>query len=170
MTMTAPSPLRILVADLLEKVGARRPVALEVRQSGIGSGDVAVAPDAPILLDLVAERVPEGVVVRGRVTAPWIAPCARCLSPATGQVEVHVDELFEPSPEPGETYLLDGDHIDLEPLVRDAIVLELPTVAHCRDDCAGLCPQCGVDLNQTQCDCVADDSDPRWAALGSLDL
>ncbi len=168
--MTVPSVLRILVADLLDQVGARRAVALEVRGAGIGAGDVSVAPDAPIALDLVAERVPEGVVVRGTVAAPWTAACARCLAPAAGRVEVHVDELFEAAPEPGETYLLEGDHIDLEPLVRDAIVLELPTVAHCRDDCAGLCPQCGADLNLTQCDCVADDSDPRWAALGSLEL
>jgi len=170
MTMTATSHMRILVADLLDHVGARRPVALEVHFEGIGSGEVKVPAAAPITLDLIAERVPEGVVVRGMVGAPWTAACMRCLVPAEGHVDVHVDELFEATPEPGETYLLDGDHIDLEPMVRDAIVLELPTVPHCRTNCAGLCPQCGADRNLTDCGCVEDDSDPRWAALGSLDL
>ncbi len=168
--MTVISPLRILVADLLDRVGARRSVALELCCPGIGAGDVVVAPDAPLSLDLVAERVPEGVVVRGIVTATWTSACARCLAPATGLVQVHVDELFETTPEPGETYLLEGDHIDLEPLVRDALVLELPSAPHCRPDCAGLCATCGADRNTTECGCVPDNPDPRWAALGSLEL
>ncbi|HWS47003.1 MAG TPA: DUF177 domain-containing protein, partial [Acidimicrobiia bacterium] len=83
---------------------------------------------------------------------------------------VHVDELFEPAPLEGETYALDDDVVDLEPLVRDALVLELPAVPLCRDDCRGLCPSCGIDRNAATCDCAADDIDPRWAPLRSLDL
>jgi uncharacterized protein len=78
--------------------------------------------------------------------------------------------LFEPAPLEGETYKLDDDVLDLEPLVRDALLLELPTVPLCREECAGLCSNCGVDLNVTTCDCTTEDFDPRWAALRSLDL
>ena len=70
----------------------------------------------------------------------------------------------------GETYPLDDDTLDLEPLVRDALLLELPLAPLCTEDCAGLCPSCGADRNETQCDCRVDDTDPRWAALRSLEL
>jgi uncharacterized protein len=109
-------------------------------------------------------------VVRGTVSAEWTAPCSRCLAPVTGTISVHVDELFEPHPLAGETYELEIDVIDLEPLVRDALLLELPAVPLCRDDCAGLCPSCGIDRNVAKCDCVTTELDPRWAALRSLDL
>ena len=91
-------------------------------------------------------------------------------APARGQLAVGIDELFEPHPLDGETYLLDHDCIDLDQVVRDAVVLELPPAPLCRDDCRGLCPICGADRNDTDCDCVEDDDDPRWAALRSLEL
>ena len=62
------------------------------------------------------------------------------------------------------------DVVDLEPLIRDALLLELPAVPLCRPDCQGLCPRCGVDHNLTSCDCVDAEPDPRWAALRALDL
>ena len=83
---------------------------------------------------------------------------------------MHVDELFEPHPLEGETYQLDDDVIDLEPLVRDALLLELPLAPLCAPDCAGLCPTCGVNHNLTRCECVTTEIDPRWAALRSLEL
>jgi len=78
--------------------------------------------------------------------------------------------VYEPTPLAGETYGLDDDVLDLEPLVRDAVRLELPGAPLCRDDCAGLCPNCGVDHNETACDCVVDETDSRWAALRSLEI
>jgi uncharacterized protein len=90
--------------------------------------------------------------------------------PVSGEVAVHVDELFEREPLEGETYRLEDDICDLEPLVRDALVLELPPTPLCRPDCAGLCAHCGADRNLTVCDCGTTELDPRWAALRSLDL
>jgi uncharacterized protein len=116
------------------------------------------------------ERVPEGIVVRGTITAPWSAACSRCLEPVSGAISVHVDELFETQPLEGETYQLDDDVIDLEPMVRDALLLELPPAPLCADDCAGLCPSCGVNRNLAHCECVTEVIDPRWAALRSLEL
>lgn len=169
MMTTDTSPLRQLVADLLKRVGAQRAVALEVPIDDLCAGVVAVPSDSPVTIDLMLERIPEGIVARGTLSADWHADCARCLGSATGHVVVGVDELFETEPEGGETYLLDVDTIDLDPLVRDALVLELPQSPLCRPDCAGLCPQCGVDRNTVSCDCTTTDLDPRWAALQSLD-
>ncbi len=164
------SSLRVLVADLLKRVGAQRAITVEAPMEGLAAGVAAVAETDPVSVDVTLERIAEGIVVRGTIAADWHAPCARCLGPSDGHVVVGVDELFETEPEPGETYLLDVDTIDLDPLVRDALVLELPQAPLCRDDCAGLCPQCGVDRNEASCDCTDAVTDPRWAALGALDL
>ena len=77
--------------------------------------------------------------MRGTLTAAWTAACSRCLEPVAGEISVHVDELFETLPLEGETYQLDEDVIDLEPMVRDALLLELPLAPLCSADCAGLC-------------------------------
>lgn len=168
--MTEPtSPFRVPVADLLKRVGAQRAVRLQAAAGEVlGAGAATVPADAPVDLDLLLERVPEGVVARGTVHAPWTAECSRCLAPAEGDVVVHVDELFERTPVPGETYPLGDYAIDLAPLVRDALVLELPGAPLCRPDCAGLCPICGGDRNEVPCDCHTDEADPRWAALQQL--
>jgi uncharacterized protein len=90
------------------------------------------------------------------------------MRPVSGRVKLGVNELFESDPIEGETYQLEHDTIDLEPLARDAIGLELPLAPLCRPDCAGLCGQCGADRNEIACDCVMDDTDPRWDALAGL--
>jgi uncharacterized protein len=168
--MSSAQPFRIPVADLLRRPGASRAVTVEAPLADLAGPGSGIAADQPISVAVTLERVSEGVVVRGMVEAEWSASCSRCLAPVAGHIAVHVDELYEPHPLEGETYLLDVDVIDLEPLVRDAILLELPAKPVCREDCAGLCPTCGADRNVTACDCVTEDLDPRWAALRSLDL
>ncbi len=86
--------------------------------------------------------------MRGTISAPWEAACSRCLVPVGGELAVRVGELYERQPLEGETYLLgEDDVIDLEPLIRDALLLELPAVPLCRPDCKGLCATCGIDHN-----------------------
>ena len=168
--MTLASPLHLPVADLLRRPGASRAEHVEARLSDLRGPGAEVSPDAPIVVDITLERVSDGIVVRGSVAAHWQSACSRCLVPVEGTTSVHVDELYERDPLEGETYPLDEDVLDLEPLVRDALMLELPAVPLCRADCRGLCPNCGADRNTTTCDCTTDDLDPRWAALRSLDL
>jgi uncharacterized protein len=168
--MATQSPFRIPVADLLRRHGASRSVQVDAPLDGLSGAGAEVPPTEPVHVDVTLERVSEGIVVRGTIGAHWTAACSRCLTPVEGSIDVHVDELFEPFPLAGETYELDVDVIDLAPLVRDALLLELPATPLCRDDCAGLCPTCGVDRNATSCDCATDELDPRWAALRSLDL
>jgi len=83
-------------------------------------------------------------------------------------VATTVEELFVSDPEEWETYPIHGDHIDLEPMAREAVVLGLPLAPLCRPDCKGLCPSCGADLNQGPCGCPPAAADPRWAALDAL--
>ena len=166
--MSASTGLRLIVSDLLRRPGSRRAVQVEAPIEGLATGLVTVPAGEPVRLDLALERVHEGIVARGTVLARWESVCGRCLSPVTGEVEVHFDELFEPEPLEGETYQLEHDAIDLEQMARDVLLIELPAAPLCRPDCAGLCPECGVDRNEDACTCTPDDSDPRWAALRSL--
>jgi uncharacterized protein len=168
--LATTSPFRISVADLLRRPGAQAAVQVVAPLAGLGGPGAEIDADAPVGVDVTLERVSEGIVVRGTVRARWHAACSRCLVPLGGDVAVHVDELFERHPLAGETYLLDDDVIDAEPLVRDAVVLELPIAPVCRPDCAGLCASCGADRNVAPCDCGTVEPDPRWAALRSLDL
>jgi uncharacterized protein len=86
----------------------------------------------------------------------------------SGELAVEFCELFEESPRDGESYQLRLDTIDLAPLVREAIMLELPLAPVCSPDCQGLCPTCGADLNDGPCGCAPTSGDPRWAALDVL--
>jgi uncharacterized protein len=168
--MSVSTGLRIIVADLLRRPGAQRAVQIDAPLDDLSAGPIAVPPDAPVHVEATLERIPEGIVVRGEVDVRWAAECSRCLRPLEGTLAVGIDELFEPHPIDGETYLLDHDCIDLEQAVRDAVVLELPQAPHCRDDCRGLCPVCGNDRNEIACECVEAEDDPRWAALRALEL
>ena len=93
--------------------------------------------------------------------------------PVSGELVIAVRERFcdlRPHDEPDqddELYPIVDDVVDFGPLVRDAIVLELPMAPLCRDDCSGLCPECGANRNEGDCGCVAP-SDPRWANLDVL--
>jgi uncharacterized protein len=169
--MPTTNPFRIPVANLLRRPGASRAVQVSGVLADVRGTGAEVVADRPIGVDVTLERVSEGLVVRGTITAPWEAACSRCLAPVGGDLTVRVGELYERQPLEGETYLLAVDDvIDLEPLIRDALLLELPAVPLCRPDCRGLCPTCGVDHNLTTCECADAEPDPRWAALRSLEL
>jgi uncharacterized protein len=150
---------RVDVADLLAQPGARRTVRLAEPMDDLAGVAAVVAGPVAVTLDL--ERVSEGIVVRGSVSAAWRAECSRCLAELRRPLEVRVDELFEPHPVPGETYPLEGHELDVEQLLRDSVLLELPLAPHCEPPCEppGLD---GADL--------ADEVDPRWAVLSELEL
>ena len=133
--------------------------------------DVLAVPEGSALeLDLRLESVVEGVLVSGTVTGTVAGECVRCLDPVSQHLTVDVQELWtrgEPADAEDELPRLDGDLLDLEPVLRDAVVLALPLRPLCRDDCPGLCSECGAHL--------ANDpghghevADPRWAALQQL--
>jgi uncharacterized protein len=169
--MSSTNAFRIPVTNLLRRPGASRTVEARGTLADLRGPGAEVAADQPITAELTLERVSEGIVVRGTVATRWDAACSRCLAPVGGELQVHVGELYERHPLDGETYPLgDDDVVDLEPLIRDALALELPAVPLCRSDCQGLCPSCGVDHNLATCACDNSEPDPRWDALRSLDF
>lgn len=142
--------------------------------AGLGTEMIWIAPGAPADLDLRLESVIEGVLVSGTVVAPLTGECARCLEPLSDSVTVELRELFyyadratEAGEDDDERVLVD-DRADLEPVVRDALVIDLPLSPVCRPDCAGLCVDCGVRLDDVGPDHTHDRADPRWAALSAL--
>jgi uncharacterized protein len=160
--------LRCNVSDLLHHPASRREVHIEIPGSELGGVAGSRLSSAPLVVDLWLERIPDGIVVHGRVAAEYESECSRCLKPVRARVEDPVRELFEAEAIDGETYPLEGEEIDLELPVRDAVLLDLPVAPLCREDCAGLCPHCGIDRNETDCDCDPNPPDPRWDALRAL--
>jgi uncharacterized protein len=164
----ATSPLVVGVADLLRQPGSHRDVALVADLDGLAVLGSSVPPGGETELDLRLEAVNDGIVAKGVVRAPWQGECRRCLRPIQGTVEASVLEVFEDEPVEGETSKLQTDRIDLEPLARESILLELPLAPLCQDDCAGLCPECGADRNAGDCGHTIEGTDDRWAALREL--
>ncbi len=135
---------------------------------GIGTDVIGVPPGSPVEMELRLESVVEGVLVTGTAEVSLQGQCARCLEPTTSVEEVDLQELYlYPGKEPDddEASRLADDLIDLEPLLRDTVVLDLPFTPLCRPDCAGLCPDCGANLNVDPDHRHDDRIDPRWAGL-----
>jgi uncharacterized protein len=133
---------------------------------------IGVPEGAEVRLRLRLESVMEGVLVTGEVDVPVTGSCARCLEPIEDTLELDVQELFayegsttEATSEEDEVRRVEGEHIDLEPMVRDLVVLSLPLAPTCTEDCAGLCVDCGQRLDDLPADHTHEQLDPRWAGL-----
>lgn len=141
---------------------------------GLGLGGVVEVPEgADVELDLRLEAVMEGVLVSGTAHASVTGECVRCLDRVDDEVVVDLQELYtysengtDPEAAEDELHVVD-DMIDLEQPVRDAVVLALPSAPVCRDDCPGLCSECGARLADDPSH-QHDKTDPRWAALAEL--
>jgi len=172
------SPLVFDVRALGRRAGAMTTVRTSVpAPAGLGNDVIGVPEGAPVELDLRFEAVVEGVLVTGTAELEAVGECVRCLTEVRAPVEVDVQELFvhDASREEGyededEVSVLSGDYVDLQPVLRDDVVLDLPFQPLCRPDCAGLCPTCGVRLDDHPGHHHDDAVDARWAALGALDL
>jgi uncharacterized protein len=174
------APLVLDTRELGRRPGSQRKVSFTApAPADLGIEVLRVPEGSPVDFELRLEAVMEGVLVTGQAHAGLEGECVRCLETIHDDVVADFQELFayEESdtathPQDGEdddVSRLEGDLIDLEPTVRDTVVLGLPLSPLCRDDCQGLCPRCGADLNAGPCSCPADDRDPRWAALDVLD-
>jgi len=166
--MSAPNPFLINVLALRRQPGSTRAEHRSGPLPDLRVSGSAVPPGALVEVDAVLEGVHNGIVVTADVAAPWAGECRRCLRPVSGVVHSHVRELYEEHSDGEETYPLRGDQIDLAPLARDAVLLELPQAPLCLEDCLGLCPECGANRNEGDCGHVISIIDPRWAALDAL--
>jgi uncharacterized protein len=173
------APRSLFVFDLRE-LGRGAGTLREYRRdvpapAGLGLDVIGVPEGAPLALELRLESVTEGVLVTGTVTAPLTGQCARCLDPLSDEMEFDVCELFaypdsvtDATTEEDEIHRIHDDLLDVEPVVRDAVVLGLPWTPLCRPDCAGLCPSCGQRLDDLPDDHTHETIDPRWAALAAF--
>lgn len=160
--------------DLGRRAGAMKVVRTTVpAPADLGIGVIGVPAGSPIDLDVRLESVVEGVLVTGSAIVRLRGECVRCLVEISSEMEVDVQELYV-HPDSGatedEASRLEGDLVDLEPVLRDDVVLDLPFQPLCREDCAGLCVECGANLNDAPDHVHEGDVDPRWAALQGLQV
>jgi uncharacterized protein len=188
--MSAALPHRSGAAPSEARRPAGNPWAVDLRELGRRAGSmreiertlpapadwrvemIGVPEGAPVHLRLRLESVMEGVLVSGEVEVPLTGQCARCLEPIEDTLDLDVQELYAyegsttlETSEEDEVRRVEGDRIDLEPLVRDAVVLTLPLSPVCDEDCSGLCVDCGQRLDDLPPDHSHELLDPRWAGL-----
>jgi len=141
--------------------------------AGLGTEVIGVPEGADVELELRLEAVMEGVLVSGTISTAAVGECIRCLDETRMDVQVRIGELFSypenrvVEDQDEDRQELEDELIDLEPALRDAVVSELPFQPVCRDDCPGLCSECGARLADDP-DHGHEASDPRWAALQGI--
>lgn len=177
----ARRPFEVGIADLRRSPGTRRRFTGSEPLGGLAISTASVPDGAPIDVDLELEALSDGLVATGTVSAPWEGECRRCLRTVEGRTEVDVREIFQDRPVEGETYPVGAELVDLEPMVRDAVLLALPLAPLCSSDCRGPAPEsfpARLEGEPTPDD-AADGGDgdrpgpigdPRWAALAELDF
>ena len=140
----------------------------------LGIEVIGVPEGSPVELDLRLEAVGEGVLVTGTAEVRLAGQCVRCLVDVSDSSVADFQELYvypgneaDDADTEDEIRHLVGDLLDLEPVLRDSVVLDLPLRPLCRPDCAGLCPECGADLNADPDHAHEDTVDPRWSGLTS---
>jgi uncharacterized protein len=148
---------------------ARERVELELEPLVLGGQTYEPRPN-PVPAELLVTRASSGTVLELALDVSLEGPCFRCLSDAELPLSLSLREYDATKPEGEEerSEYLDDDRVDLSGWARDAIALALPDQILCREDCAGLCPVCGKDLNAEPHEHADERTDPRWAALESL--
>lgn len=148
-------------------------------QDHLHDGEGLWEPKTPVKASLHLEKRAEGVFVSGSFSITVGLFCSRCSDPVILPVEdafeiyftpphPTLDENLELSPGELDVEFLEGDRIDLLALIKENILLSLPVQPLCREECRGLCPRCGVNLNEASCNCHKEEIDPRLALLKKL--
>jgi len=191
------SPFIYNTHDLPRRPGEMREVRLVIDlHEPLGFEVMAIAQDEPIDIEMKLESVAEGVLVTANVLSEAVGECGRCLDEVVFDIDENFVELFEYAEDPrqarkkekkksqrakdadeaeklddeDELRQMDGDEIDLEGPIRDAIILNLPINPLCSPDCLGLCPDCGEKGESLPEDHAHEVIDARWAGLAGLKL
>lgn len=170
------SPLVVSVTNLMHRPGTMETLTeVVLAPADLGNALIGVEEGSDIDLDIRMESVVDGILVTGSVVVDVHGECSLCLDPIDYEMSANIQELFVfekapaggPEDEVDEQYAVEDDSIDLEPALRDAVILQLPFQPVCKDTCQGLCADCGARLE--------DDPghhhevlDPRWSALQGL--
>jgi uncharacterized protein len=170
------APLVLDTRELGRRPGSQRQKSFSApAPADLGIEVLRVPEGSPVEFEIRLEAVMEGVLVTGSATAELDGECVRCLEEIHDELVVDFQELFvyeekddETDDEDSGTSRLEGDLLDLEPLLRDAVVLSLPFQPLCQDDCPGLCIECGARLADDPDHQHDEPIDPRWATLQGL--
>lgn len=151
--------------------GVRHPVRRAAPLTGVSLPGAEVPTDRDVAVDLIVEAAASTVVVEGRVRVPWSGVCRRCLEEASGQLDLEIRELYTADPVEGETYPLPEERLDLAPMLREVIAVELPVAPVCREDCPGPAPGSHpVTVEDPDRSGPPARTDDPWAALDDLRL
>jgi len=163
------NPYAVLVRDLMHRPGEMREHSIDVVvPEGFGNAVIALPQGSELAIDARFESLHDGVLVDAQVSGTAQAECVRCLIDIAMPVRVEFQELFAYSEDEAFDYTVIDEHVDLEPVVRDTVVLSLPFQPVCQKDCLGLCPECGVRLLDNPGHEHEAPIDARWAALAGL--
>lgn len=166
-------PWVVLVTELIGRPGASEqlevtwPAPAELAVPLLG-----VEKNSAMQVDIRLDSVHEGILVSGTVEGTLTGQCSRCLDPITDTITIDIQELFQiefdPMQEEDEQHMVEHGLVNVEPIMRDALISALPFQPRCSPDCEGLCDQCGVRLEEAGPDHYHEQLDPRWAALANL--
>jgi uncharacterized protein len=172
MRLDPRSPFVVNTHELGRRPGSMRTMEFSApAPADLGIELLGVPTGSPVDVALRLEAVMEGVLATGQARVSLSGECARCLDPIEDTLEVKLQELYvypESDAEEDEASRLDGELFDLEPVLRDAVVLALPFQPVCSPDCPGLCIECGARLADDPGHSHGESVDPRWAALSAL--
>lgn len=170
--MTTSGALIEHVNELRRRPGSRRELHRTMAGHGLHISTAGVPGGAEVRVDGVLESIPGGIVFDGAVVVPWTGECRRCLTDIEDTTTTDVREVFETRPTEGETWPLDGDELDLAPMVHDTVLLVLPLAPLCSPDCRGPVPESFPALSATAAPAPEPDEhpvrDPRWSVLDQL--
>lgn len=158
------------VSELLRRPGAQKRLEFEEAAPEMALGMGRVAREGSLRFGLVLESLVEGIMVSGRVGGTWTLACRRCLVEFEEPFSLDVQDVFSypEQPELEEGYRVEGEELDLAPMVRDAVLTAIPPNPLHDPDCRGLCPECGQDRNVVDCGHRSARVDVRWEPLRRL--
>ncbi|WP_253944790.1 DUF177 domain-containing protein [Paenibacillus sp. NEAU-GSW1] len=158
--------------------GLREKVEESIDVSALFAGRSDVIRTGPLQVSLQVTGGEDVIAVDGELSIDWELACSRCLEPVQEHTVIPIHEQFKPASESdGENFeededddviAVEGDKLDLKPIVEEAVQLFMPFAPLCSDDCKGLCHNCGQNLNEHTCGCKTEKIDPRLAVLKDL--
>ena len=162
------SPLLINIIEMTRRAGTLKDIEITIPVSTFDFADKRLNDETQIEIALQLESINGGIIVQGTVTGQSQLLCGRCLRNIEFANVASIDEMYQRVPDNPDAYPIVGESLDLQPMVREMVLLSLPDTPLCKADCPGLCPQCGADLQSSPCGCQAQRFDERWAILDQL--
>lgn len=161
--------MKLNLREIINVPGGRVPFEYKMGLSGFNFDGIRDFT-RPLEVSGAVKNIAGVLNVTGAARAHMLCVCARCVSEFEKTADIPIEATIVEGSYEGDdpnVFFLDGDYIDLDEIVTTAFVLDADSVILCREDCRGLCPGCGVNLNEISCECKPE-TDPRLAALGQL--